>query len=203
MTISKELESTIQLAFDEARRRRHEFVTLEHVLFALTKDPVAVKILKAAGADLKKLQKDLEQFFEENMPELPEGPEGSVREPQQTAAFWRALQRAAMHVQSSGKEFIDGGNLLVAFYRERDSHAVWLLEQQGVRRLDVLNFIAHGISKKDREDAKLARRHVDPDDADEAAGDDEPSEDAADDPLAAYTVNFVDKAAAGRIDPLI
>jgi ATP-dependent Clp protease ATP-binding subunit ClpA len=106
-------------------------VTLEHVLFALTKDPVAVKILKASGADLKKLQKDLEAFFAENMPELPEG---SDREPQQTAAFWRALQRAAMHVQSSGKDAIDGGNLLVAFYRERDSHAVWLLEQQGVRR---------------------------------------------------------------------
>src|SRR3954468_4152981 len=185
MTISKELESTIQLAFDEARRRRHEFVTLEHVLFALTKDPVAVKILKAAGADLKKLQKDLEQFFEENMPELPEGPEGSVREPQQTAAFWRALQRAAMHVQSSGKEFIDGGNLLVAFYRERDSHAVWLLEQQGVKRLDVLNFIAHGISRKDREDASLARRQVNSGDAEgdeaDAQGDEDGGE-PVDDP---------------------
>ena len=201
MTISKELESTIQLAFDEARRRRHEFVTLEHVLFALTKDPVAVKILKAAGADLKKLQKDLEQFFDENMPELPEGTE---REPQQTAAFWRALQRAAMHVQSSGKEFIDGGNLLVAFYRERDSHAVWLLEQQGVKRLDVLNFIAHGITKKDREDASLARRQLGDDAEGDPAelGDDEGGE-PADDPLAAYTVNFVEKAAAGRIDPLI
>ncbi|MGZ3439519.1 MAG: ATP-dependent Clp protease ATP-binding subunit ClpA [Polyangia bacterium] len=201
MTISKELESTIQLAFDEARRRRHEFVTLEHVLFALTRDPVATKILKASGADLKKLQKDLEAFFEENMPELPEG---SDREPQQTAAFWRALQRAAMHVQSSGKDAIDGGNLLVAFYRERDSHAVWLLEQQGVRRLDVLNYVAHGISKKDREDATLARRKLEGDedtDAD-ALGDDEGAE-PVDDPLAAYTVNFVEKAAAGRIDPLI
>ena len=200
MTISKELESTIQLAFDEARRRRHEFVTLEHVLFALTRDPVAAKILKASGADLKKLQKELEQFFEENMTALPAGTD---REPQQTAAFWRALQRAAMHVQSSGKEFIDGGNLLVAFYRERDSHAVFLLEQQGVKRLDVLNFVAHGISKKEREDAALARREVDPEeDGDALGGDDEPGE-AADDPLAAYTVNFVEKAAAGRIDPLI
>src|SRR3954469_4799380 len=201
MTISKELESTIQLAFDEARRRRHEFVTLEHVLFALTKDPIAIKILKAAGADLKKLQKDLEAFFDENMPELPEGTD---REPQQTAAFWRALQRAAMHVQSSGKEFIDGGNLLVAFYRERDSHAVWLLEQQGVKRLDVLNFIAHGISRKDREDASLARRQAEGDAGEEgdALGDEEGGE-PADDPLAAYTVNFVEKAAAGRIDPLI
>ncbi len=112
MTISKELESTIQLAFDEARRRRHEFVTLEHVLFALIKDPVAAKILKAAGADLKKLQRELEQFFADQLPELPKNVE---REPQQTAAFWRALQRAAMHVQSSGKELIDGGKLVVAF----------------------------------------------------------------------------------------
>jgi ATP-dependent Clp protease ATP-binding subunit ClpA len=204
MTISKELESTIQLAFDEARRRRHEFVTLEHVLFALTKDPVATRILKASGADLKKLQKDLEAFFDENMPELPEGPEGSIREPQQTAAFWRALQRAAMHVQSSGKDAIDGGNLLVAFFRERDSHAVWLLEQQGVKRLDVLNYVAHGITKKDREDASLARRQLEGDDDGDAdaIGDEEPAE-PADDPLAAYTVNFVEKAAAGRIDPLI
>ncbi len=121
MTISKELESTIQVAFDEARKRRHEFVTLEHVLLALLKDPIAAKIMKSSGADLKKLQHELEKFFKEHMAELPEGVE---REPQQTAAFWRALQRAAMHVQSSGKDAIDGGNLLVAFYRERDSHAV-------------------------------------------------------------------------------
>src|SRR6185503_16764737 len=99
-----------------------------------------------------------------------------------------------MHVQSSGKEFIDGGNLLVAFYRERDSHAVWLLEQQGVRRLDVLNFIAHGISKKDREDASLARRQVEPDEEGDALGDDEAGGEPVDDPLAAYTVNFVEKA---------
>src|SRR6184192_3590758 len=109
MTISKELESTIQLAFDEARKRRHEFVTLEHVLFALLKDPVAAKMLKACGADLKRVARDLEAFFEENVQTLPEGVE---REPQQTAAFWRSLQRAAMHVQGSGKDHIDGGNLL-------------------------------------------------------------------------------------------
>ncbi|HWE28974.1 MAG TPA: Clp protease N-terminal domain-containing protein, partial [Polyangia bacterium] len=202
MTISKELESTIQVAFDEARKRRHEFVTLEHVLFALLKDPIAAKIMKSSGADLKKLQHELEKFFKAHMPELPEGVE---REPQQTAAFWRALQRAAMHVQSSGKDAIDGGNLLVAFYRERDSHAVWLLEQQGVRRLDVLNYISHGISKKDREEANSSRRRVDPDgdeEATEAAGDEDGGE-PEDDPLAAYTVNFVEKAAAGRIDPLI
>src|ERR1700742_4640523 len=168
MTISKELESTIQLAFDEARRRRHEFVTLEHVLFALTKDPVAVKVLKAAGADMKKLQKDLEAFFEENMPELPENTE---REPQQTAAFWRALQRAAMHVQSSGKEHVDGAALMVAMFRERESQAVFLLEKQGVKRLDVLRYVSHGITKSQAEaqPAGAADEDEDPDeDGDEA-----------------------------------
>src|SRR6478672_11085128 len=144
MTISKELENTIQLAFDEARRRRHEFVTLEHVLKALIKDPVAAKILKACGANLGKLRGDLETFFDEQLAALPEGVE---KDPQQTAGFWRSLQRAAMHVQGSGKNDIDGGNLLVAMFRERESHAVYVLEQHGVRRLDVLNFIAHGISK--------------------------------------------------------
>src|SRR5262245_6465427 len=126
MTISKELEASIQLAFDEARRRRHEFVTLEHMLWALLKDKAATKILKAAGADLKRLQKQLEEFFDTQVQSLPEGTE---REPQQTAGFWRSLQRAAMHVQGTGKDTIDGGNLLVAMYRERESHAIWLLEQ--------------------------------------------------------------------------
>src|SRR5690349_4693218 len=119
MTISKELEETIQNAFALARARRHEFVTLEHVLYALLRDPVAQKILKAAGANLKKLAAELERFFAEKVEPLPSGVE---REPQQTAAFYRALQRAAMHVHSSGKDSIDGGSLLVALFRERESH---------------------------------------------------------------------------------
>jgi len=194
MTISKELEHTIALAFDEARRRRHEFVTLEHVLWALVKDPVAAKILKSCGANLTRLRKDLEQFFEEQ-PQLPEGPEHDAKEPQQTAAFWRSLQRAAMHVQGSGKTDIDGGNLLVAMYRERESHAVFLLEQHGVRRLDVLNYIAHGITKAGDDERHEPAGHGADEDAD--------SGDAAADPLEAYTVNFVQKAAEGRVDPLI
>src|SRR5438046_5837883 len=151
MTISKELEATIQLAFEEARKRRHEFVTLEHVLLARCKDPVAIKILKACGANLRRLEREIDQFFAENvepMAEPPDQKEGEeAREPQQTVAFWRCLQRAAMHVQGSGKDSIDGGNLLVAFYRERESQAVYLLEKHGVRRLDVLNYLAHGIVK--------------------------------------------------------
>jgi ATP-dependent Clp protease ATP-binding subunit ClpA len=195
VTISKELESTIQAAFEEARRRRHEFVTLEHVLYALTKDPVAAKILKAAGADLKKLQAELERFFDEEIEALPEGVE---RDPQQTAAFWRSLQRAAMHVQGSGKQSIDGGNLLVAMYRERESHAIYVLEQMGVRRLDVLNYIAHGIVK-----GKEGIR-AEPSPAQTGEGDeDEESGETADDPLQAYTLNFNERAKEGKIDPLI
>jgi ATP-dependent Clp protease ATP-binding subunit ClpA len=160
------------------------------VLYALLKDPVAAKILKACGANLKKIQKDLEAFFDEQVTPLPEGTE---REPQQTAGFWRALQRAAMHVQGSGKSDIDGGNLLVAFYRERDSHAVYVLEQNGVRRLDVLNYIAHGISK-----GAVGDDHPEP-----AGLDEDEATEAEKDPLEAYTVNFVQKAAEGRVDPLI
>jgi ATP-dependent Clp protease ATP-binding subunit ClpA len=198
MTISKELEATIQLAFDEARRRRHEFVTLEHVLLALLQDPVAMKILRACGADLKKLKKELEHFFAENVQALPEpDKDEQPHEPVQTAAFWRCLQRAAMHVHSSGKESIDGGNLLVAFFREPESHAVYLLAQQGVRRIDVLNYISHGISKVSAPGDGPAREEQ------PATDDEEESGDTAKDPLGAYTINLVERAAAGKIDPLI
>ena len=199
MTISKELETTIQLAFAEAKRRRHEFVTLEHVLYALLVDKTAMKILKACGADLPALQAELDTFFNDSVAQLPEGAEG---EPQQTAAFWRALQRAAMHVQSSGKETIDGGNLLVSFYRERESHAVYLLEQQGVRRLDVLNYISHGLSKV--KNGQIQKREEDPSGAGEAGADaEEDGGDAAKDPLEAYCVDLVKRAQDGKIDPLI
>jgi ATP-dependent Clp protease ATP-binding subunit ClpA len=239
VTITKELEATIQLAFADAKRRRHEFVTLEHVLFALLKDPVAKKVLVGAGADLKRLAADLEKFFADNITPLPEGvgprpkageaegrnsaprpkageaegrdpgprpkageaegrdpgprPDNDEWEPQHTAAFWRALQRAAMHVQSSGKDHIDGGNLLVAMFREHESQAVYLLEQQGVRRLDVLRFVAHGITKEQAESQPAQDEELDDDD--EAA--------PVKDPLEAYTVSLVERAAAGKTDPLI
>ncbi len=202
MTISKELETSIQAAFDEARTRRHEFVTLEHVLYALLKDVVASKILKAAGGDLKKLKTELERFFSDEMQEMPEGVE---QEPQQTAAFWRSLQRAAMHVQGSGKESIDGGNLLAAMFREKESFAVHLLEKVGVRRVDVLRYISHGIRKNEGEAVGPGATSDDG----EPAGSEGPELDGeegdapVDDPLKAYTVNFNERAANGKIDPLI
>src|SRR5687768_11900527 len=143
-SVTKELQATFHLAFAEAKSRRHELVTLEHLLYALTQENTAGKILKACGASLEKLRKDLEAFFKERLEPLPPGVE---REPEQTAAVQRVLQRAAIHVLSSEQRTIDSGNVLVAFYKERDSYAVYLLERQGVTRLDVLNFVSHGVAK--------------------------------------------------------
>src|SRR5918912_2967697 len=144
LSITKELESTLGLAFAEAKARRHEHVTLEHLLYALLRDPVASLILRACGARLPELRRELEEHLERAMSALPAGFD---RDPEQTRAFARVLERAAMQVQSSGKEQIDGGNVLVAFYRERDSHAVYLLERQGISRLDLLRTISHGALK--------------------------------------------------------
>jgi ATP-dependent Clp protease ATP-binding subunit ClpA len=200
MTITKELEVTIQFAVEEARRRRHEFLTLEHVLFAMTRDAQAAKILRSCGGDPAKLAADLETFFSE-MDVLPEG---TVREPEQTAAFWRVLQRAAMHVQSSGKAHIDVGSLLVAFYREPHSHAVYLLEKQGVTRLDVMRFISHGIVKVSRDEDEDETETEEPAGAEpEAEGDEDEPAGAPKDPLKAYALNLNERAAQGKIDPLI
>src|SRR5262245_9636752 len=127
VTISKELEGTIRQAFGEARRRRHEFVTLEHLLYSMLEEKTASRILNACGADLVQLTVDLEAFFSEKVETLPEDVE---KDPEQTAAFWRVMQRAALHVQSSGKGDIESGDLLVAMYREPESYAVYLLQQQ-------------------------------------------------------------------------
>src|SRR5436190_3603205 len=148
MEYTQALKDTLAHAFNEAARRRHEFVTLEHVLLALLDDPGSGKIIKACGGDIAALRADLEKFFEVNVEQLPEG---VSTDPQQTLAFQRVFQRAVMHVHSSGKTTMDSSNLLVAFYRERDSYAVYLLEKQGVTRLDVVRYISHGIAKVPQE----------------------------------------------------
>ena len=203
LSITKELESTLGLAFAEAKARRHEHVTLEHLLYALLRDPVAARILRACGARLPELRRELEQHLEDSQPALPRGAE---REPEHTQAFKRVLERAAMQVQSSGKEQIDGGNVLVAFYRERDSHAVYLLERQGITRLDLLRYISHGALKV--RDPSALRQYQDGEPGTErerapGADVDEDEEAPVDDPLAAYCVDLVARAAAGKIDPLI
>jgi ATP-dependent Clp protease ATP-binding subunit ClpA len=200
LSITKELESTLGLAYAEAKARRHEHVTLEHLLYALLRDPVAARILRACGARLPELRRELEQHLDESQPALPRG---SDREPEHTQAFKRVLERAAMQVQSSGKEQIDGGNVLVAFYRERDSHAVYLLERQGITRLDLLRYISHGALKV-RDPSSLRQFEDGPEgDREQHAHDDEDEEAPADDPLGAYCVDLVARAGAGKIDPLV
>ncbi len=219
VTISRELEHTIQLAFTVAREHHQEFVTLEHVLFALTKDPVAQKVLRGSGVDIKRLESELSEFINA----LDQLPEDADLEPQQTTAFWRSLQRAAMHVQSSGKEEVDGVNLLVSLFRERESHALFLLEQQGVKRIDILNYVSHGIEKGNsrplvrsnggvpaQRGAPVGEDDQDPEGGEhvghghDAEGEGEEEEaPAEDDPLAAYTVDLTKQAREGRTDPLI
>ena len=194
MTISKELEATLRLAIAEAKRRHHEYLTLEHLLLALCADPAAAKILKAVGTDFTRLQRELETFFQEQMEEnLDDG-----ADPKQTPQFWRVLQRAAMHVDGSGKGTMDGGNVLVSMFREKDSHAVYLLEHQGVKRLDVLRYVSHGLTKDDG-DKKLQARLEPTTDEDEEIAD----EGESDDPLSTFTVNLIERAKKGGIDPLI
>jgi ATP-dependent Clp protease ATP-binding subunit ClpA len=202
LSITKDLESTLRLAFAEAKARRHEHVTLEHLLYALLRDPVASRLLRACGARLAELRRELEAHMEEALTPLPEG---NDKDPEQTRAFQRVLERAAMQVQSSGKDQIDGGNVLVAFYRERDSHAVFLLERQGVTRLDLLRTISHGALKVRDPGSLRASKDEDGDGEQRTSGPQGDDEDGglADDPLAAYTVDLVARAAAGKIDPLV
>ena len=199
LSITKELESSLRLAFAEAKARRHEHVTLEHLLYALLRDPVAVRILRACGARMAELKRDLEQHLQDSQPQLPDGAD---RDPEQTRAFQRVLERAAMQVQSSGKETIDGGNVLVALYRERDSHALYLLEKQGVTRLDLLRYISHGALKVRDESGLRPAGDGDELHANPQEGDDEDGG-LADDPLSAYCVDLVARAAEGKIDPLV
>ena len=199
LSITKELESSLRLAFAEAKGRRHEHVTLEHLLYALLRDPIATRILRACGARLPELKRDLEVHLQETQPQLPEG---SERDPEQTRAFQRVLERAAMQVQSSGKDTIDGGNVLVALYRERDSHALYLLEKQGVTRLDLLRYISHGALKVRGEEGMRPAGDDEELHAQPPGGDDEDGA-LADDPLTAYCVDLIARAAEGRIDPLV
>ena len=142
--LSSELEYCLNEAFQQARKKRHEYMTVEHLLLAIVDVPTVTEILKGCGADLARLRRDLEQFVEESTPRLPEGSEQDV---QPTLGFQRVLQRAVFHVQSSGKKEVRGENVLVAIFGEKQSHAVYLLGLQDVTRLDVVNFISHGLSK--------------------------------------------------------
>ncbi len=142
--ISKELEGTLNFALKEAKTRRHEYVSLEHLLFALLRDKDGKAAILACGGDLEKLGKSLEEYFIGQMETLPQGWE---QEPQQTLSFHRVLQRAVIHAQSAERKEINGGNMLIAMYREPDSYAVFLLQEQGITRFDLVNYVSHGVSK--------------------------------------------------------
>lgn len=196
--IQRDLEIALSAAVREARQRRHEYLTLEHLLYVLCFDETTRKILKSVGCNLGKLKADLEEFLDTNVDTLSEGV-GS--EPVQTIAFQRVMQRAIMHVRSSGKSEVDGGNVLVSIFSEPDSHAVYFLQEQGVSRLDIVSYLSHGISKIDDAEEE-GGDEPDPGWGAGFPGDDQEAE-ALQNPLQAYCSDLVKRAHNGEIDPLI
>jgi ATP-dependent Clp protease ATP-binding subunit ClpA len=194
--IAQELEVSLHMAFVEARQQRHEFITVEHLLLALLDNPSAAEVLRACSANVDELRKSLTHFIKDNTPQVAGVDEVDT---QPTLGFQRVIQRAIMHVQStgSGKKEVMGSNVLVAIFGEKDSHAVYYLHQQGVTRLDVVNFIAHGIKKSDPPEA--AKGSEAGPETEEASS--EKNEKAS--PLEQYTQNLNQLAKDGKIDPLI
>ncbi|HET7504693.1 MAG TPA: ATP-dependent Clp protease ATP-binding subunit ClpA [Kofleriaceae bacterium] len=190
--LSPELQATLQRAVDDVRGRRHEYLTLEHLLLSILDDPSGIDIVTKCGGDVDKLRGDLERFLDEQVDELPEGEESG---PDQTLAFQRVLQRAAMHVQAAGRQQMTTGNVIASMFRERDSHAVYLLEKQGVSRFDVINYISHGVSKVDGGGPVVPRTRGVEDDGSE--------DQKVANPLESFCVDLTQRARDGKIDPLI
>ncbi|WP_045738579.1 ATP-dependent Clp protease ATP-binding subunit ClpA [Xanthomonas sp. MUS 060] len=191
---SKDLEQTIGQCYKRAREARHEFMTVEHLLLALLDNPSAQAVLKACGADVDRLRNDLEQAIDASVARLAED---DGRDTQPTLGFQRVLQRAVYHVQSSGKKEVTGANVLVAIFGEKDSHAVYFLNQQDITRLDIVNYLSHGIAKMG-EEGEHAAPSVDGE-ARSEVGEGEPKGDA----LAEFATNLNEQARNGRIDPLV
>ena len=187
--IAQELEVSLHMAFVEARQKRHEFITVEHLLLALLDNPSAAETLRACGGNIEQLRKDLTKFIVEHTP-MVDGEEDIDTQP--TLGFQRVIQRAILHVQSSGNKEVNGANVLVAIFGEKDSHAVYYLQKQAITRLDVVNFIAHGISKVPQNTVKS-----------ETEGETEAETQAPAGPLESYTINLNALAVQGKIDPLI
>jgi len=189
--LSKELENSLNTAFKQARDRNHEFMTVEHLLLALLDNASAADVLRACGANLDILRKDLYEFLDETTPLLSPNDE---RETQPTLGFQRVLQRAVFHVQSSGKNEVTGANVLVAIFSEQESQAVYFLKKQEISRLEVVNYISHGISKISEDEEHLGG---------ESAASEEDGVDKNQDPLTQFTTNLNRMAQLGKIDPLI
>ncbi|NOY67390.1 MAG: ATP-dependent Clp protease ATP-binding subunit ClpA [Gammaproteobacteria bacterium] len=189
--LSKELEFTLNQAFNGAREKRYEFMTVEHLLLALTDNPAAAEVLRSCGTDVEQLKSELMDFIEETTPLLAPN---DLRETQPTLGFQRVLQRAVLHVQSSGHEEVTGANVLVAIYSEQESQAVYFLSKQNISRLDIVNYISHGISNISEDDSLLG----------EEVGDEDATSDMpAKNPLESFAENLNELARQGKIDPLI
>jgi ATP-dependent Clp protease ATP-binding subunit ClpA len=188
--IAKELQASFRQAIADAKAMRHEYLTLEHLLLALTREPKTQKILVACGANVKRLRQRLEKFLAETVERLPDS---VTAEPQQTIGIERVLQRAAIHALSAEQKVIEGGDVLVAMFREDESHALFLLQQEGITRLDLLNYLSHGISKGSEGEEE----------GESSGGLGEEEGGTQKDPLRAYCVNLSVEAEEGRIDPLI
>ncbi|MDC0475528.1 ATP-dependent Clp protease ATP-binding subunit ClpA [Methylophilaceae bacterium] len=186
--IAQELEVSLHMAFMDARQKRHELITVEHLLLAMLDNPSASEVLNSCGANLDKLREDVVGHIEEHTPKV--GGKDDV-DTQPTLGFQRVIQRAMLHVQSSGKKEVTGANVLVAIFGEKDSHAVYFLHQQGIARLDVVNFIAHGIAKTTENNQKEQAQETTGADTKTSKG------------LETYAVNLNKLVSEGKIDPLI
>lgn len=187
--IAQELEVSLHMAFMDARQKRHELITVEHLLLAMLDNPTAAEVLRACGAKFDTLRSELTQYIEEHTPTVAGSDEVDT---QPTLGFQRVIQRAMLHVQSSGKKEVTGANVLVAIYGEKDSHAVFFLHQQGVTRLDVVNFISHGVAKIQENEPKSASTEQDTEGESVSTG-----------ALENFTLNLNAQVLAGKIDPLI
>jgi ATP-dependent Clp protease ATP-binding subunit ClpA len=194
--LSKDLELTLNSAFKEARAKRHEFMTVEHLLLALLDNHAAADVLVACAADIPQLRRDLIEFIDSTTPLI--AIEDEDRETQPTLGFQRVLQRAVFHVQSSGKKEVTGANVLVAIFSEQESQAVYFLKQQNISRIDVVNFMAHGISK-----AQDDREGGDDFGSEAAPSEENAAESNGSNPLESFATNLNESAKEGRIDPLV
>ena len=189
--LSPELEVSLNTAFQSAREKRHEYITVEHLLTALLDNPTAARVLRACGGDVDELRRNLNEFLEENVPTLP--PDSEI-DTHPTLGFQRVIQRAVLHVQGAGKKEVTGANVLVAILAEKESHAVYFLYKQNITRFDVVNYISHGISKVPQEGEDELPSSEEPDDG-------TPAPERS--PLDVFAVNLNEQAQQGKIDPLI
>ena len=191
--LNKELEFTLNQAFKNAKEKRHEFMTVEHLLLSLLDNPAAGNVLQACDANLETLRRDLIEFIDETTPKIPDGE--LDRETQPTLGFQRVLQRAVFHVQSAGKTEVTGANVLAAIFSEQESQAVYFLRRENITRLDVINYISHGVSKYQSNDSQ---EHMN-----SSMDEDMMTADGNESPLESYCMNLNKRAKQGKIDPLI